>query len=150
MGVVKNQRIRSRKREVSDEFEISGVYLLNTEGIILSHKDIDSQPDFDVDIFGSMFTAIKIFIEDSLQSDNQLECINYGGFKILIENSKEFFVVLIGTGMISDSVKGNMKWLVERIKQDYGDAISHWKGDVSEMMAIDRVLDDFTKSFRLH
>jgi hypothetical protein len=150
MGVVKNQRIRSRKREVSDEFEISGVYLLNTEGIILSHKDIDSQPDFDVDIFGSMFTAIKIFIEDSLQSDNQLECINYGGFKILIENSKEFFVVLIGTGMISDSVKGNMKWLVERIKQDYGDAISHWKGDVSEMMAIDRVLDDFTKSFKLH
>lgn len=149
MGVVKNQRKRSRRWEASDEFEISGVYLLNTEGIILSHKDIDSQPDFDVDIFGSMFTAIKIFIEDSLQTDNRLECINYGGFKILIENSQEFFVVLIGTGVISDSVKGNMKWLVERIKQDYGDAISHWKGDVSEMMAIDRVLDDFTKSFKL-
>ena len=149
MGVVKNQWKRSRRREAPVEFEISGVYLLNTEGIILSHKDMDSQPDFDVDLFGSMFTAIKIFIEDSLQSSDQLECINYGGFKILIENSEEFFVVLIGTGVISDSVKGNMKWLVERIKLDYGDTISQWKGDVSEMMAIDRVLDDFTKSFKL-
>jgi len=148
MGVVKNQRKRSRRKEAPGEFEISGVYLLNTEGIILSHKDMDSQPDFDVDIFGSMFTAIKIFIEDSLQSDNQLECINYGGFKILIENSQEFFVVLIGTGVISDSVKGNMKWLVERIKQDYGDAISYWKGDVSEVEAIDGVLDTFIKSFK--
>jgi hypothetical protein len=147
VGGVKNQWKKSRRKEASDEFEISGVYLLNTEGIILSHKDLDSQPDFDVDLFGSMFTAIKIFIEDSLHTSNQLECINYGGFKILIENSNEFFLVLIGTGTITESVKGNMKWLVERIKQDYGDAISHWKGDVSEMIAIDRVLDDFTRSF---
>ena len=149
MGVVKSQRKRNRLRETTSEFEISGVYLLNTEGIVLSHKDMDSQPDFDVDLFGSMFTAIKIFLEDSLQSENQLECINYSGFKILIENSQDFFLVLIGTGVITDSVKVNMKMLAERIKHDYGSTISHWEGDVSEMTAIDRVLHDFTESFAL-
>lgn len=149
MGVVKSQKKKNMFREAPREFEISGIYLLNTEGIILSHKDMDSQPDFDVDLFGSMFTAIKIFIEDSLQSENQLECINYSGFKVLIENNRDFFLVLIGTGMVTDSVKVNMKMLADRIEHDYGSTISHWEGDVSEMRAIDRVLHDFTKSFNV-
>jgi len=147
MGVVKSQRKSNRFSESTSEFEISGVYLLNTEGIVLSHKDMDSQPDFDLDLFGSMFTAIKIFIEDSLVSKNNLECINYSGFKILVENSQEFFLVLVGTGVITESIKGNMKGLAERIKQEFGETILHWSGDIPEVVAIDRVLDDFTKTF---
>jgi hypothetical protein len=147
--VVKSKRKEDGDKEGKDEFEIYGIYLLNTEGIILSHKDTESRPDFDVDIFGSMFTAIKIFIEDSMKSESQLECINFGGFKILIENGEDFFMVLIGTGVVTDSVKSNMRSFMGRIRDEYGEVISHWNGDVSQLMEFDRMLDSYADSFKM-
>ena len=129
-------------------FEISGLYLLDKGGVVIFHKDVDLYPEFDSDMFGSMFTAIKIFIKDSLHSEEDLRYIEHGSLKILVEEGEDFFLVVVGKGDVVEPVKEDMERIVETINRRYGEAISHWSGNVKELDGIEREFDSVTKIYR--
>ena len=122
-------------------FEISGLYLLDKGGIVIFHKDVALHPKFDEDMFGSMFTAVKIFIKDSLHSEEGLRFIEHGSLKILVEEGKEFFLVVVGKGDVLEFVKDGMKSIVERINERFGEVISNWSGNVGIFEGIEREFD---------
>ncbi len=140
IDVVKN--ILSKKPTLDlKPFEISGLYLLDEGGIVIFHKENTFHPKFDEDMFGSMFTAVKIFIKDSLRSEDGLRFIEHGSLKILVEEGKNFFLVVVGKGDVIEPVKEDMKSVVERINERYGEAISNWSGNVGTFKGIEREFD---------
>ena len=127
-------------------FEPAEVYLLKNDGMVLYHHALTTLSGMDSDLFGSMFTAIKMFIRDSFhQNEEELRTIEHGHYKILIEEGSNFFVVVIGQGEEVISVRETMKTIVNNVNRSYGDMITNWVGFNEELRGIEeefRVLTD--------
>ncbi len=123
------------------DFEISGLYLLNEAGVLIYHNDFGFHPKFDEDMFGSMFTAVKAFIRDSLRSDERLSYIEHGSLKIMVEECEDFFLVVVGQGEVMEPVKRKMKRIASNITKKYGEAIANWSGNLNIFDGIDREFD---------
>ena len=141
-----------RKKALTDikPFEISGVYLLKSDGTEISHRDVSLSTELDADIFSAMFQAVKIYVKNPSHSYGQLKSVEYDGYRILVEEGREFFLVVIGKGDIIESVKKEMKRVVESINERYGEAISHRIGNVEAFDKIGREIDMLTRSFRCY
>ena len=136
----KNKRIRDHK-----PFEILGMYLLDEGGVVIFHKDVALHPKYDEDMFGSMFTAIKTFIKDSLHSEEKLRFIEHGSLKILVEEGDGFFLVLVGKGDLIEPVKENMRRTVETLSEMYGEELSNWDGIINELKGVEKELNNLIK-----
>ena len=146
--MVQNPLRKKRAEKELDPFKISGMYLLNADGIVIFHKDITFHKEFDADIFGSMFTAIKMFIEGSLNSNTELRNIDYGQFKILIEQGNDFFLVVVGKGTDIEPVRESMCRVIEEINERYGETIADWSGDVEVFKGIESKFQILTDDFK--
>jgi hypothetical protein len=61
-------------------------------------------PSVNRDVVAGMFTAIKSFVEDAFEQKNEdLELIQYGTYKILIENMPSHYFAIALSGSISNS-----------------------------------------------
>ncbi len=69
----------------------------------------------DKDLFAGMFTAIKSFAEDSFakRSENlapdDLEQIEYGSYKILIQNFHTYYITFVISGALSSEERNELK-----------------------------------------
>ena len=148
IDVVKNPPRKKASTGDLKAFEISGVYLLNNTGNVIFHRDVPFSTELDADIFGSMFQAVKIYVKNPSHSYGQLRNVGYGGYKILVEEGREFFLVVIGKGDYLEPVREDMKRIVESINEGYSETISHWSGNVEAFEKIGREFDKLTRSFR--
>jgi len=148
MVVVKNTPKKNVSTEELKPFEISGVYLLNSEGRVISHEVVPFHSELDADIFSSMFQAMKIYVKNPSNSYGQLRNVEYGGYRILVEEGREFFLVVIGKGDVIEPVKKEMKRIVESINEKYGELISHRIGNIETFNKIGREFNMLTRSLR--
>jgi DNA-binding response OmpR family regulator len=131
LDAIKYALSRRNSTYESRPFEISEIYLLKDNGIVIYHDDLKRSNINDSDIFGSMFTAIKIFIRDSFnQSDEELKTIEHGRFKILIEEGDDFFLVVIGTGGSISDARDRMRQIINNINKRYGATLKKWNGNM--------------------
>jgi len=141
LGIVKKVLDRRRVLTIPRHFDITGIYLLDKAGILLHHEDVCSSPDFDADIFGSMFTAVKTFITDSFHSDGGLKIIEHGSYKILVEEGYDVFLVVIGKGDRVEEVRHQMKIAIEGVNERFGEVISKWDGNENKLPGLKREFD---------
>lgn len=141
IDVVKKALNKNNSIKKISSFEISGIYLLNEAGIILFNKEIGLPSEIDVDLFGSMFTAFKFFINDALHSNDGLRLIEHGNFKIMVEEGEGFFLVIVGKGDTIFSIKQDMKRIVKTINEKYQEEIRNWNGNVKEFDGIEKEFD---------
>ncbi len=124
-----------------ESFQVSQLYILAEGGLVIYHKDLGSVSKFDSDIFGSMLTAVRMFIDHSFDSNEVGDkMFEYGNSKILIEEGDGFFLVVIGEGHDITQVKGRMMRTVKRIKRKYGDEIISWGGSTEVFSQIENEL----------
>ncbi len=63
-------------------------------------------PAVDKDVIAGMLTAIKAFVEDAFQRENEeLEMIQYGTYKILLYNFHTYYVSVAMSGSVSSEEK---------------------------------------------
>jgi len=93
-----------------DKAEISEVYLIERDsGILLGSYSRSNT--IDRDMIGGMLTAIKGFVEDAINKGNEseeLEMIQYGNHKILIQNFYNYYVAVVISGTISASMRNEL------------------------------------------
>lgn len=147
IDVVKNVLRKKRATVDLKPFEILGLYLLDEGGVVIFHKDVALHPKYDEDMFGSMFTAIKTFIKDSLRSEEKLRFIEHGSLKILVEEGDGFYLVLIGKGDVIEPIKENMRRTVEILSEMYEDDISSWNGIIYELKGVEKELNNLIKMY---
>jgi hypothetical protein len=83
-----------------------------------------------------------------LQSNSELRDIDYGQFKILIEEGNEFFLVVVGKGDAVEPVRVRMSEIVDSISGKYGEVISHWSGDIEEFEGVEEEFEGLQRLFR--
>jgi CheY-like chemotaxis protein len=128
-----------------EPFEPAEIYLLKNDGMVLYHHALATLSGMDSDLFGSMFTAIKMFIRDSFhQNQEELKTIEHGRFKILIEEGSNFFIVVIGQGEEIKPMRETMKSIVRNVNSNFGDMIANWVGFNEELQGIEEEFRVFT------
>ncbi len=131
--------------KVSKPFEPTEIYLMKDDGMVICHQDIGNSSEIDYDMFGSMFTAIKMFIKDSFYQDGEeLRAIEHGRFKILIEEGANFFLVVIGQGDKITPIREKMQYIIQNINKNYKEAFINWDGNMNPFNGIEKELDVLT------
>ncbi|MFM2268939.1 MAG: hypothetical protein RL757_2380 [Bacteroidota bacterium] len=73
------------------------------------------QPKLNRDVVAGMLTAIKAFIEDAFERENQeLEGVNYGNYQIFLQNFPTFYAAIAVSG--APSVGEQQRWREQLIQ----------------------------------
>lgn len=97
------QRDQLMTRALKPEIEESLVIYQNS-GLLIGHHT--SKDTADQDMIAGMLTAIKSFVEDAFQQKGgHLDMIEYGTFKIIIQNSYKYYLVAIVAGVVDTNYK---------------------------------------------
>lgn len=85
----------------ADAPDIQEIYIIQQDSGLLIGSASNSDT-MDKDVIAGMFTAIKAFVEDAFQKDEQeLEMIEYDNYKIFIQNFYSYYIAVIMSGSIS-------------------------------------------------
>lgn len=88
-----------------DKYEIQEVYLIQRNSGLL-FGSASKKVNLDQDVIAGMLTAIKSFAEDAFQQGAQdLDMIEYGTYKIVMQNFKTYYLALAMTGSLSAADK---------------------------------------------
>jgi len=87
---------------------IEEVYVVQRDsGILIANAS--NQDSMDRDVVAGMLTAIKSFVEDAFNKDSQdLEMIEYGSYKIIIQSYYSFYIAIAISGAISASERSEL------------------------------------------
>lgn len=87
---------------------VEEIFVIDQESGIL-HGKYSHNNTIDQDIVAGMLTAIKSFIEDAFQQKTgSLDMIEYGTFKIIIQNSYKFYLTAIVSGSVNSKYKAQL------------------------------------------
>ncbi len=109
------------KENMQTPFIADLVLILDEGGLVLFKMNINKDLDFDEDIFGGMFTAVKMFIKDSLDSKGNLKNIQHGDHNIIIEEGNDFFLAVIGHGDETKKVRNKLKKITDWIYENWNE-----------------------------
>lgn len=87
---------------------VEEVFIIDqTSGIL--HGKYSHNNTIDKDVVAGMLTAIKSFVEDAFQQKTgSLDMIEYGTFKIIIQNSYKFYLAAIASGSVNAKFKSQL------------------------------------------
>ena len=89
-----------------------------------------------------MFTAVKMFINDSFHISGGLKKIDHGDYQILVEDGPNFFIAVIGKGEDIMPIRGKMKRIINKIHNRFGAIINKWGGDLSNFEGIEEEFEE--------
>ena len=135
------------------EIVLSNAYVYRVKQVFLIHKKTgllisevsgnDSNVAKDSDMVSSMLSAIKDFVQDSfdIEQDNELNTIKIGHFNIWIEQGPEAIIAAIVEGNAPSTFSVVLKEAIENIhlKQSY--QLQHFEGDTSVFSKSDPYLN---------
>ena len=120
----------------SSNSRIKAILLMHKEtGIILAQAyDTNTQLD-EPEMIASMMTAIRSFANDWIEKNethNEIGEINYGGSKILIENSDYSYLATLTDGTTYNKTYTKIRTTLENILLTYGSDIRRFNGNLSQ------------------
>lgn len=116
-------------------FRVKQVFLIHKKtGLLLHSKNNEDEAvTKDADMVSSMLTAIKDFIQDSFNVDqnNELDTIKVGKFNIWIEQGPEAIVAAIVDGDAYSGLRTILKETIEKIHLRYSYQLEKFDGETS-------------------
>jgi hypothetical protein len=99
--------------------ELKQIFLIEKDsGIVLAQAAADDEK-IDVESVAGMLTAIKSFAEDAFsRGEEQLDLIQYQHSKILMQNYRAYYMVLVGTGPLSTRERDELIEKLENFVRD--------------------------------
>jgi hypothetical protein len=99
-------------------------------------------PSDNRDVVAGMLTAIKSFVEEAFEREHEdLELIQYGTYKILIENMPSHFFAIAISGSVSDTEGGQIRnQIIEFIHAN--ESLSRQKIDSESQMIVSEALNN--------
>ena len=74
---------------------------------------------FDQDMMSGMLTAIKTFVEDAMEVENQhLEMISYDLYKIYVQNFDKFYIAVVIEGAVDTAFKSKLNDTILRFVKE--------------------------------
>jgi len=115
-------------------YQVKEVFLIHKQtGLLLSHVSHSGEQDKNADMVSSMLSAIKDFVQDSFNSedDNELQTLKIGKLNILIEQGPYAIIASVVEGNVPDEYKTLLKETIESIHISHSYELENYKGDSS-------------------
>lgn len=124
-------------------FEVSEVFLIHREtGLLLVHvsREADLKPDSD--LISSMLTAIRDFARDAFGrgEEGQLDEIQYGGRRILIEAGRYVYVAVVVDGVEPSGFRAELRERIIEIEHAFEDTLRNYDGDSAPLASAEEPL----------
>lgn len=129
IGFIKSKVFGIRSSDIVlsdlDKPLIQEVYVIQRDsGLLIGSYSKNNT--MDKDMIAGMLTAIKSFVEDAFQQENQeLDLIQYGSYKIWIQNFYKYYFAVALTGSLSASETDSLSEHILEFAEDEMDVSLH-------------------------
>ena len=124
-------------------FAVSDILLIHREtGLLLWHVSGDQEGMPDTDLVSGMLTAIRDFSQDALggEEEEQLEEIQYGEQRILIESARYAYLAVVVDGIEPPGFQAEMRERVVEISHAHEQVLREYEGDPSPLAPVEASL----------
>jgi hypothetical protein len=150
------RRLRGRVRGVSSAdmalrdalpFKVTEVFLIHREtGLLLWHVSSDQgerEASSDSDLISGMLTAIRDFAQDAFGrgEEGQLDEIQYGDWRILIEASQHAYVAVVVDGIEPSGFRAEVRERLIEVEHAYGKTLRRYDGDPTPLSPVEASLN---------
>ncbi len=125
------------------ECETKEIYLIQyPSGITLDSLAPKGESSLDPDIVGGMLTAVTNFVHDSFHAQDRdtMRSLIVGDVKLMIEHSKNTFIVIVFTGFESSELRTDCQEVLSEIEVEYGKILETWDGNTESVAGIRRII----------
>lgn len=135
----KDLKARARGVSTSDQiirdsldYTVTEVFLIHrATGLLLDHVSSSKQNE-DLDIIGSLLTAIRDFAQDTFgREDSELEEIQFGNAHILLKSGTQAYAASVIEGVQPSGYSTFMQSVVYKINQDFMTELSQYAGEMT-------------------
>ena len=123
---------------------IHNIFLLSKSGIVISTVTTKAAvSDKDTDIMGSMFNALKEFMQDAVSnsSSDALDDIQFGDFHVRFCTGAYCDLAVIYTGNLSMKAEDTVTDSLNAFEHYNAEALENWNGDMDELPNAQETLD---------
>lgn len=123
---------------------VDEAFLVYRNGGLIKHTVINKKIEIDEDIFSGMLTVIQEFVRDSFgrTSDTQVEKIDFGERKIVIERGGGCYLAVVYTGRENGRNLRPISNALHEIEEEYSDALEDWSGMLNEFSGVEDILHE--------
>lgn len=90
------------------DYKIEEIYVIQRDSGLL-FGSASTENTIDQDVIAGMLTAIKSFVEDAFKREREdLEMIQYGTYKILLQNFYTYYIAIAISGSMSSTERENL------------------------------------------
>jgi len=123
---------------------VDEVFLMTPTGMLLKHYTRRLRPDQDQDIMAGMLTAVQNFVRDSFdEAGGKLNEIRFENYDIIISHSKNVVIAAIISTKKPERLRVQLKSATDDLERQFGEKISHWSGDKTELGDVDLIMKKF-------
>jgi hypothetical protein len=122
---------------------VAEIFLIHREsGLLLWHISRDPDRDSDSDLISGMLTAIRDFAEESFGQgrDGQLDEIQYGERRILIEAAQYVYLAVVIDGIEPPGFRTEMRARVIEVSQAHEADLRQYDGDPTPLEPVEEPL----------
>jgi hypothetical protein len=120
---------------------IDEMFLMTPTGMLLKHYTRRLRPDQDADILAGMLTAVQNFVRESFEeTGGRLKEIRFESYDILLTYSKNVVLAAVISTKKPEKLRNQLKAAASDLEAQFGERISRWSGDRSDLVEIDAVM----------
>jgi len=128
-----------------DTPNVEAIYLVTDTGLLIKEV-LKEETKLDPDLFASMLTAVSNFVKESLsmmsgeEKEGTLNTLGYMNRRILIESGEYTNLVVILTGKENEFLINDMKDILVKIEEKFGDVLKVWDGHEKRVKGVENIL----------
>jgi len=132
-------------------FKIEQIFLIHKEsGLLISHVSSEaSDVKIDEELISGMLTAIRDFVAEAFQNekDQDLDAIQYGGNKILLEMGYHCYLAIVVSGFPPADFHDDVRKLGRRIHNRFFQFLRNFNGEMTRSGEITTCLKRFYEKY---
>jgi hypothetical protein len=130
--------LKNLRVEKPGTYLVEDVFLVHSDGRLITHHTRKFRESIDEDIFSGMLTVVQDFVKDSFKQRTKtgLKRLEFGESKILLEKSEHTYVACVTVGDEPDLLPLYMVEVLRQIEERYGKTLDGWSGMMQELEGV--------------
>ncbi|MGK7892249.1 MAG: OmpA family protein [Xenococcus sp. (in: cyanobacteria)] len=134
-----SRKIRAKMQGVSEAelifkeaigYRVSAIFLIHkASGLVIREIQPNTENILDSDMIAGMLTAIRSFANDCIASSSELDEIDYGNSRILLETAGYCYIAVVINGEPEQQFRDRIRQTFSQIVLKYGKQIEDYNGD---------------------
>lgn len=127
--------------------ELTELFVLHKNGILLRHYSDTLRTDLDRDILGGMLVGVQDFVKQTLATkEGTLDQMRYGEYTILFVRGTYAIVAAVVRDGEMEGVQYQVMDALQEFEERYGPTLKAWTGDMNAFPGIDASFEKLIRS----